>query len=116
MAVQTRKRSSRLAVIDQERAAIEAQKQRKQEIEEAQSREIRQMKREQTRAQREVERERRAQEREEKLRAKEVSILCASAGLFRHWLTSLLSWKLSSRSRLQQTHLKPAAIPMMLSM
>ena len=74
LAVHTRKRSSRLLVIEQDRAAVEAEKQRRQEIEEAHSREIRQMKREQIRAQREMEREKRAKEREERLKPKEVHI------------------------------------------
>ncbi|KAF9516988.1 hypothetical protein BS47DRAFT_1390306 [Hydnum rufescens UP504] len=71
LAVHTRKRSTRLLVIEQDRAALEAEKQRRQETEELHSREIRQMKREQNRAQREMEREKRAKEREDRLKPKE---------------------------------------------
>lgn len=71
LAVQTRKRSSRLVRLEEERLAQVAEKKRKADEAEAHSRENRQAKREQMRIQAEMDRERRAKEREDRLKPKE---------------------------------------------
>ncbi len=71
LAVQTRKRSSRLVRLEEERLAHVAEKKKKADEAEAHSRENRQAKREQMRIQAEMDRERRAKEREDRLKQKE---------------------------------------------
>ncbi|KAF8339700.1 uncharacterized protein EI90DRAFT_3151176 [Cantharellus anzutake] len=71
LAVQTRKRSTRLVKLEEEKLAQVAEKKKKAEEAEAHSRENRQAKREQMRIQAEMDREQRVREREERLRQKE---------------------------------------------
>lgn len=63
---QTRKRSSRLAVINQDKEAIAAARAKQLEIEETNQRETRRIKREEEKIKRELQRELRAKEREER--------------------------------------------------
>lgn len=71
--LQTRKRSSRLAEINQDKEAIAAARAKQLEIEEANQRETRRVKREEEKIRRELQRELRAKEREERFREQGVS-------------------------------------------